>query len=186
MIAPLVEALGPEYDVGRAVGVILRSNWFFSPAAYRQRVKSPVDYALNIVKGLEGVVPTRPLAQALAELGQALGQPPTVHGWEGGRAWIDPHTLLGRDNLAEALLSGKEPYGVKLNPLAVARKYGQGSPAAARKLFLDLFLQGDVPATVQESLEAAARGAGSGGDSPDQQLRRHCHAVVTLPEFQLA
>jgi uncharacterized protein (DUF1800 family) len=185
LIAPLAEILGRDCDVGKLVGVILRSNLFFSPVAYRQKVKGPVDYALNIAKGLEGVIPTRPLGHALADLGQALGQPPTVHGWEGGRAWINPCTLIGRNNLAWAMLVDKEPYGNKLNPQAAARKHGQVSPSAAARFLLDVFLQGDVPADVQQASEKAAGEIGTSSDGQDQWLRRFCHLVVTLPEFQL-
>lgn len=184
-LAPLTELLSKGYDFGRLVEVMLRSNLFFSPAAYRQRVKSPVEYALNIVKGLEGVVPTPPLGHVLADLGQALGVPPTVHGWEGGRAWINSFTLIGRAKLAEALLSGKPPFGGRLNPAAVARRHGHHTPATAMNLLVDLFLQGDVPASVRQALNDTVRETASGSDAPDA-IRRVCQTLVTLPEFQLA
>ena len=52
---------------------MLRSNLFFSPAAYRQRIKSPVEFAVGIVRGLEGIDSRRvPLGHDLAALGQVL------------------------------------------------------------------------------------------------------------------
>src|SRR5207302_8709136 len=41
-----------DYDFGALVQTMLRSNLFFSPAVYRTRVKSPVDFVLGIVRSL--------------------------------------------------------------------------------------------------------------------------------------
>ena len=78
LLDPLVKTLAADYHVGNVVETVLRSNLFFSPAAYRRRVKTPVDYALGIIKGIGGIVPTILLGQDLAEQGQDLYQPPTV------------------------------------------------------------------------------------------------------------
>jgi len=187
LIAPLAESLAKDYDVAKLVETILRSNLFFSPAAYRQRIKGPVEFALGIVKGLEGTVSTTQLGQDLAALGQSLYFPPTVNGWPGGRHWINPSTVLGRSNLALALVAGSEPYGDKLNPLAVAKKHGHSAPESAAGFLLDLFLQGDVGPNVRETLlEMAGRPTVPPGGDPSQWLRQLTHAVLTLPEFQLA
>jgi len=163
---------------------MLRSNLFFSPAAYRRRIKGPVEFALGVVKGLEGAVSTTQLGQDLAALGQNLYHPPTVKGWPGGRHWINRSTLIGRSNLALALLSGsKEPYGDKLNPLPVATRYGYSTPESAGRFLLDLLLQGDLEADVRETLLESLSPAAA---DPSQRLRRFAHTVVTLPEFQLA
>lgn len=182
LLAPLAESFAKDYDVGRLVETMLRSNLFFSPVAYRQRIKSPVEYALGIARGLEGLIPTAPLGQHLASLGQNLCHPPTVYGWEGGRAWINQATLLGRTNLAQALLAGAEPYGDALNPKTLAEKHGRGDVESAGHWLLDLFVQGDVSPEVVEHLKQVAL---VNGDAT-QRLRRLAHAVVTLPEFQLA
>jgi uncharacterized protein (DUF1800 family) len=186
LIAPLAEHLGHDYDVGKLVALMISSNLFFSPAAYRQKVKSPVDYALNIVKALGGLVPTQSLGRALTDLGQTLGQPPTFHGWAGGRAWINPATLLGRSNLALAMLAGEGPYADKLNPWILAQKSDQASANAAGEFLLDLLLQGDVPPSTSASLASAADKIADRSRNPDQWARRYTHLVVTLPEFHLA
>ncbi|OHE79627.1 MAG: hypothetical protein A2107_15450, partial [Verrucomicrobia bacterium GWF2_62_7] len=66
LIAPLGESFAKNHDVLQLVETMLRSNIFFSAAAYRQRMKSPVEFSLGIIKGLEEAVPTPPLAEALA------------------------------------------------------------------------------------------------------------------------
>jgi uncharacterized protein (DUF1800 family) len=187
MISPLAESFAKDYDIMKITETMLRSNLFFSHAAYRRRIKSPIEFALGIVKALEGVVSTTQLAEDLAGLGQNLYNHPTANGWTGGRNWIDSATLVGRSNLALALLKGSEPYGDKLNPRALAKKHGCSTLKSARQLLLDLFLQGDLASDVHESiLKTAQAASGNNRDDEDTILRRFAHTVVTLPEFQLA
>ncbi len=187
LLVPLAEMLAKDYDIGRAVETILRSNLFFSPAAYRQRVKSPVEFAVGLVRGLEGMVATAPLADELAGLGQELYRPPTVHGWAGGRYWINRATLLGRANLASRMLSGGQTYGDHLDPAATVARYAQPTPKAAAGLLLELFLEGDVPPAVREQIVQAAHELASGAASNGAVwMRQLTHLVVTLPEFHLA
>ncbi len=179
MIAPLAESFARDHDIARLLGTILRSNLFYSPAAYRQRIKSPVDYALGIVRGLEATVATIPLGRHLAQLGQSLYDPPTIDGWQGGRYWINQFTLLERSNLAAALLSGGKPYEKKLDPAAIAAKYGHRSPEAAGRFIVDLFLQADLADDVDQTVRAGI----SNGPDP---LCRLVHRLAGLPEFHLA
>ena len=58
--------------------------------------------------GLREVPQEARLKTDLAEMGQVLLYPPTVEGWEGGRAWITSSTLLARYNVAGRLLLGAE------------------------------------------------------------------------------
>ncbi|MFZ2643575.1 MAG: DUF1800 family protein [Verrucomicrobiia bacterium] len=167
LLAPLAESFAKNHDVFPLVETMLRSNLFFSAMAYRQRMKSPVEFALGIVKGLEETVPTPPLAEALARLGQNLLHPPTAKGWCGGQSWINHATLAGRHNLAAALLKSDGPFGGKLDPATVAGRHGSGS-----KFFLNLFLQGD--AELHDGTDA------------NTDARRVAYAALTLPEFQLA
>jgi uncharacterized protein (DUF1800 family) len=183
LISPLAESFAKDYDVLRLTETMLRSNLFFSSAAYRRRIKSPVEFALGVVKGLEGVVSTTQLAQDLAALGQNLYHPPTVKGWAGGRHWIDSASITGRYNLALTLLRGSGPYEKKLNPRTVAEKYGHSTPDSASRLLLALFLQDDLEPGVRESLFETVR---TKADGLDESLRRFTHAVVTLAEFHLA
>jgi len=187
LIAPLVESFAEDYDILKLVETMLRSNLFFSAVAYHQRTKCPVEFAVGIVNGLEGVISTTQLAQDLANLGQNLYNPPTIKGWTGGRHWINSATLVGRNNLAVALLRGSGPYGDKLNPWAIAKKHECSTPKSAARLLLDLFLQGDLDPEVYDTvLKTAQASASVGGDDPEGMVRRFAHTVVTLSEFHLA
>ncbi len=183
LLAPLTRALAKDYNVGRVVETMLRSNLFFSRVAYRRRIKSPVEFAVGIIRSLEGMVSTVRLGTDLAELGQNLYQPPTASGWQGGRSWINAAMLVGRSNLARDLLASQGPYGGKLDPMAIAKKYDRSTLEASAKLLIDLFLQDDISEETRRSLSKALASAQGGALS--QQLREFAHRVVTLPEFHL-
>lgn len=185
LIAPLADAFASDHDIGKLVETMLRSNLFFSPVAYRRRVKSPVEFALGIVRGLEVLVNTEPLGHALAELGQNICHPPTAHGWAGGAAWINQATIIGRSNLAWDLLSASSVYGEKSDPGKVAQKHGHSSLREAGHFFADLYLQDDASPAARQSIQRLAAAAHPDADR-SKALRELVHAIVTLPEFQLA
>jgi len=167
LVAPLADSFAQDHDTARLVETMLRSNLFFSEHAVRRRIKSPVELAVGIVRGLEGMVATTTLARDLARLGCDLLHPPTLAGWAGGRHWIDRVSLGRRHALAAALLNGSGRYGGKLDPGARAGE--RGSAGAVGGFLRALFLQG---------------GAAAGDPPPD--ARRAVRALVVLPEFQLA
>jgi len=185
LLEPLVRQFAADYDIGRLVRTMLGSNWFFSDHAYRQKIKSPVELALGLATAMETLVPTQPLARELSELGQTLGSPPTTRGWPAGPAWLNPFTLARRHNLACQMLSGAEPYGGRVDPLGLARRHGKNAPAAVAAFFLDLLVDGKVPASVRQRLGAQSALARSEANS-GPAIRRLVCAITALPEFQLA
>ena len=186
LVQPLVARFAQDYDVGRLVETMLRSNLFFSSAAYRQKIKSPVEFALGIVQGLESLAPTDQLGRELAQLGQDLLHPPTINGWAGGPHWITSITLLGRENLAAEILAGEEPYDDCLNPLAVAQKNGHADFLQAREFLFDLFVQSDLPPQGFANLKQdRPRIAEPAEEDLSARLRRTARSILTLPEFQL-
>jgi uncharacterized protein (DUF1800 family) len=171
LLAPLVEPFASSGDVPGTVETILRSNVFFSPAAYRCRVKSPVEFAVGLVRAFEGQVGTDRLSQRLADLGQSLYDPPTSAGWPEGLNWLNDATIVGRNNLAWQLLQQPGDNKYRLDAAEYARKAGKQDVAAARQLFVELLLQSDVAGDVAgeaEGIEEAAR------------------IVACRPEYQLA
>lgn len=185
LIEPLARQFAADYDVARVVRTMLGSNWFFSEHAYRQRIKSPVELALGLAKALEAVVPTQPLARELSELGQALGSPPTNQGWPAGPAWLNPFTLARRQNLMCQMVSAGAPYGSRLDPLALAHRRGKRTPSEVVAFFLELLVDGDVPALVRQRLIETPVLASSGANAAPAVRQLVC-AIAALPEFQLA
>lgn len=186
LLAPLVDAFATDYNIARLVGTMLRSNLFFSEAAYRQRIKSPVEFAVGIVRGMETLINPEPLGHELAEMGQDLCHPPTLKGWIGGTTWLTDATWIRRYNLAWVMLSGAEPYGGKLDPWAVARKRGFSTLESVGQFLADLYVQGDLSSASREQLKQAIARAEAAQDNPSKAVRPLAHVVATLPEFQLA
>ncbi len=194
LLEPLAEEFKQKYDFGALVYRMLSSNLFFSEQAYRAKVKSPVEFALGIVRGLEGRIGTRNLVPALEQLGQNVFYPPSVKGWDGGQTWLNGQTLLYRQNLALAFTSTEDPqFGTRLDPARLARQHGVTTEEAQVAFFLRLFLQDDVPTESKQSLLDYARKAQTNKkpvywtdqDAADQRVRSLCYLVLTLPEFQL-
>jgi uncharacterized protein (DUF1800 family) len=195
VIDPLAEEYRKSgFDTGKLVETVLRSNLFFSPAAYRQKVKAPVEFAVGIVRGLEGNVGPLRLAEALDSLGQVLFVPPSVKGWDGGPAWLNGQTLLFRQNLALALTSTEDArFGRRCDPVAVLKKHSRETDEEVVDFFLGVFLQNDVSADARTKLLdylASSRKAKypvywTDEDAANHRLRTAAHLTLTLPEFQL-
>lgn len=195
----LIEPLANEYresgfDTGKLVETVLRSNLFFSGWAYRNKIKSPVEYVLGIVRGLEARTGTLPLATALEDLGQVPFAPPSVKGWDGGADWLNAQTLLARQNLALALTSTEEiRFGKRCDPVTLLERHGVADEEAALDFLLELFLQSDVTEQARGELQGYAATARdlrypsywSETDRHNHRLRTLAHLVLTLPEFQL-
>ena len=173
LLDPLAEKYAAGgFDTGKLVETILRSRHFFGPAAYRQKVKGPVEFVVGLVRGFGGTAGGKPLAEAVEPLGQVLFAPPSVKGWDGGPAWLNAQTLLARQNLALAVASGDDPRFRRCDPATLA-----ADP-------LDVFLQGDVPAATRDRL-AKAPAAKKPYPSAADPKRARAGLVLTLPEFQL-
>ena len=192
--ARLIEPLADEYrrrdyDTAWLLQSMLGSKLFFSPLARRQKIKAPVELAVGLLRGLEGTTNYFRLARDVATLGQALFEPPTVKGWNGGREWLHSAAMVGRLNLVWALVSGTDPeYGTKCDVAALLARQGIDSPPAAIER-LSLLLLGEAPpSTLQVKLAAVATGPDGQDRLNTDRLRyaRLVQALAALPEFQLA
>lgn len=174
-----------DYDMTWLLRTILSSKLFYSPYAVRQRIKSPVEFAIGFLRAIEAPVNAYALADDLRDLGQAVFYPPNVKGWDGGTAWINSATLVGRANLIWSLATdrdGRYKTAAALERLAALS--GIDEPAAESRRIADLLLAWPLPDAVYVQLAALA-----GGDRDQQRplrLARLVQAVATLPEYQLA
>ena len=108
---PMREALGETlfesgYEIKPLLKTIFLSRDFYSSLSVGTQIKSPVQLVVSTYRKL-GVsrVPTVPdFNQLTGRLGQSLLYPPNVAGWEGGRTWITPASLLDRGNLLRSVL----------------------------------------------------------------------------------
>ncbi|HMF15493.1 MAG TPA: DUF1800 domain-containing protein [Gemmataceae bacterium] len=226
-----------EYDVALLVRTILGSRHFFSEHAYRQRIKSPVEFAVGAVLAAaspaalaEGRVAQEGLINRTDSMGQPLFAPPNVKGWPGGKNWLNTSTVLARHNFALDISSanlpiGRRPPTNRFEEIEVqveedsfqaenAAKAGQGKAATANKprpapspaldiaaavqrekpekpaqlvqLLLELLLQGEIEKEARTKLEKFVADGNPEGPALAWRIRDAAHAIMTVPEYQLA
>src|SRR4051794_11510549 len=175
------------YDLRALVGAILRAPEFRSEHAYHARIKSPVEFTLGALKALDSETVPRDLPAALRRMGQDLLNPPSVKGWDGGRAWINAMTVLERANYANRLATARADRGESyLDPAVLARAHG--APEALVDHFAERFLDGDLPASSRAALLDYARdGADLAADAnaADRKIRGLVHLLMASPLYQL-
>lgn len=200
----LLEPLAEQYrksgfDTGALVRTILGSRHFFSPHAYRQRIKSPVEFVLGAVHDIgQKLVEPRSLVGQVDNLGQTLFAPPNVKGWEGGQAWLNTATVLARYNFAQSLTTGSgrvnlgenpvemPAVGVAIDPAALVRREKLTEPEAILNFLAELLLQGDLREAARAKLLGFLKEGNPGDAALSQRVRETFHAIMTLPEYQLA
>jgi uncharacterized protein (DUF1800 family) len=183
LLEPLADEIRRHgFTIEPVVGVILRSRHFYSRAAYRQRIKSPIDLSAGLVRMLEAPRSAlNPLALAATcdAQGQELFAPPNVEGWIGGPIWINSGTLLERTNWTADIVWGRAENGLSpFDPLAWAARYGI-PPGQAAKAILELLLQDDLDTDARSLVLDAGRDGSANG------LRKMTQRIVSCSEFQL-
>jgi uncharacterized protein (DUF1800 family) len=205
LLEPLCAAFRKsEYDIAALVKTMLASRHFYSDHAFRQRIKSPVEYVVGVVQAVcrrfderqpeYRPIPPRALVNRLGAMGQNLFAPPNVKGWPGGRAWLNASTVLERDNFAEALamgtLWGDLPQGAappKAHDSArLLQEEGVSRPEEVVRVLLDLYLPGGVSDEARSRLAAYVAEGKPAGAELDRRVRETVHAILCMPEYHLA
>jgi len=183
LVAPLAERLRESsWNIGEALGLILRSNLFYSPHALARKVRSPVDLTVGLLRCLEGTTNATQLAAALGELGQGLFFPPNVKGWDGGRAWINSSTLLGRANVIGRLVRDPKTRFGGGDLESYFGELGAESGEQIVEVLMGLTLAVPVPDAVKRQLVEVLDRPGP----RNTRIAEAIHALGTLPEFQIA
>lgn len=185
--AGLVEPLAQKFrDSGLTTGpvleMLLTSRLFYSEASVARKVRSPVELGVGMLRALEGASNLPQMSVELRELGQLPFFPPNVKGWNGGVAWINSSSLLGRSNLVRKVLeNGSTRFGGKSLDAYLAAQGLKGSGETVDWL-CELLLAVPVPAEVRAQLVATLDAPGAG---PAEKSKRLLHTLLSLPEYQL-
>ncbi len=110
-----------KYEIAPFLEMMFLSRDFYSPKSYATQIKSPIHLVVSTYRklGLASIPGTPDFRTITRDLGQEVGHPPNVKGWDGGRTWINPSTLLERQNFARYLLFPEK--APALPPLAERR-----------------------------------------------------------------
>lgn len=167
-------------DVGATLAALLRSRLFFSPRAWRSKVKSPADFVVGTVRLLDARAAPAELARAMAALGETWLEPPSVEGWHGERAWLSDAAWLLRSNFVADLLARRHG---KLAPAPGVSFAGLRSPAHVAHAAALVLLDGAIEPDDRERLEAVA--AAQYADD-ERRAAAVLHAAACLPDYQLS
>lgn len=162
---------------------MLSSNLFYSSHARARKIKSPVELVIGMLRGLNGTTNSQLVARGLRDIGQGLFYPPNVKGWDGGRAWINSSTVLGRANLFEAILSNEDTKFDGQSLTQSLADHGIRDIDHAIDHFERCLMAVPINPATRRQLTSQFD---SLGKDHEQTYRRLLHAVCSLPEFQLA
>ena len=186
LIEPIARELREnEFHIGKTVSRILSSNLFFSEHAIGRKVRSPVELGMGLLMALGATTNLISLNQAMTDIGQGLFFPPNVKGWDGGRAWINSSTLLGRANLVAHVLTASETSFDKTGGSlsAVADRAGAVGAEATVNWLLELFVPIEIP---DRARDPALLSLAEGSEDRSVRIANVIRAIATLPEFQLS
>jgi uncharacterized protein (DUF1800 family) len=170
--AELLDVLGERYSDGgydtlTLLRMLFNSRVFYAERSHRALVKSPVILAVGAARTLPLQLNAKALADAVSDLGQSLYAPPSVKGWDGGHAWLNAATLIGRANLA-ADLAGSDGFATFTDDAVETWSVER---------WLDLLLDGEAPPGTVRWLEMHV-------DRFDD-ARGALQAMLAMPEYQL-
>jgi uncharacterized protein (DUF1800 family) len=220
LLEPLCESFRKsDYDIAALLKTMLTSRHFYSEHAYRQRVKSPVDFVLGAVQAVYGrfgeddsayrPLPQQVLVRWLDAMGQSLFAPPNVKGWPGSLTWLNTSTLLERNNFASALALGtlwthatagkafgkpmrrddfaeEAPPPTAFDPARLLQEEKAGKPDEIVGALLNLYLPGGIRSEAKAKLVTFVAEGNPTGPALDRREREVVHAILMMPEYQMA
>jgi uncharacterized protein (DUF1800 family) len=157
---PLVDRMAKTFlkkdgDIREVLRTMLQSPEFWTPDAYRAKVKTPLEFVVSALRATDAEVSdARPLARQLQSLGMQLygAQPPTGYSMK-AEAWVSSSALLGRMNFAMRLASGKIR-GVAVAPMQTPPVGEVSGPEPALALLENTLLAGNVSKQTHETIAA--------------------------------
>jgi hypothetical protein len=182
---------------------------FYSPRAYRSRIKSPVEFTVGAIRSLGVVTDCFALPGQTTRMGQALFNPPNVAGWPGGPAWLNSTSWLERANFCNSILVARDDAHTLAPPLAsIVERERLATPQAIVDYFGDLLLDGNLSPTMRQVLldymmgtplvaapvpAAQTTGSSRGALPPaplrpgfiDQKVRGMVYLLLASPEYQM-
>ncbi|KAA5541462.1 DUF1800 domain-containing protein [Roseiconus nitratireducens] len=183
LLMPLAETFRDRgYDIAPVLQKLFSSNLFFSSLSVGRKIKSPVESLVGTLRSLQGTTNTELLARGLRDIGQGLFYPPNVKGWDGGRAWINSSTLLGRANLFQQVLNDSNTAFAGNSLQEYLGDQGIETPQQALQQWETRLLPHPLPSPVRSRL---LQSFASGNSAEDGGFRDLLHQFVSLPECQL-
>ncbi|MFN3166525.1 MAG: DUF1800 family protein [Phycisphaeraceae bacterium] len=179
-----------DYQIKPVLATLFKSRHFYDQGIVGKKIKSPVQVVVGTVRQTGAPLrDERGIVLALRLMGQELFEPPSVAGWEGGRAWINTSTLFMRQNTSAYLISGVNARGgfkkseLDFDPMPLLEGVADRSAEGVTNALCDALLGEHVPAARREPLVKFMneRDKGVTRDSLVALLL----LITAMPEYQL-
>jgi len=185
-----------NYALKPVLKTLFKSQHFYDAGNTASLIKNPVQLLVQAIRSLH--TPARnlgALASATDLMGQTLFFPPSVKGWDGGRAWINTSTLFVRQNLMIYLLTGRRPDAYEweadgnefnaMHLISHLNESGEGKiDVEAAVTYLLRFNLGTQPhlSRVHTLVEYVNS---NGGELDNQTVIAVLSLIAAMPEYQL-
>lgn len=198
-----ITLLENDWEIAPVLRLLFKSKHFFSEANMGVLIKSPYELYFNFYKEVEYEIDTQEDVESInyftGMLGQELGTPVDVAGWQGNRSWIDTARLTGRwRTLSWRVYDTMEKYPTRYTDLAF-QLVGENTndPMLVVQKVMDYFLPVALhtPETYEKATEIfkgeIPKNYFDNGewnlswDSVPWQMTLLIQYIIRIPEYQL-
>jgi uncharacterized protein (DUF1800 family) len=181
------------YNIGATMRAIFTHPAFYSDRAYHAVIKSPVEFTVGFLRSLGAVTDGQAALAPLQAMGQTPLNPPNVAGWPGGEDWISTTAMIARYNFAVQVLRTGNDNPTHIDMAALLKSRSLTTKDQILDFFIDLMVDGDLPAAKRSSLDAylLARDDGKPGAftldqrTIDNKVRGLVSLLATTPEYHV-
>lgn len=171
-----------NHDIKAIVRAILVSDEFYSEQSYRGFVRSPIEFIVGIIRGLELDADLKGRAivdRTVQAMNQILFEPPSVAGWPGGASWLSSSTFFARANFLDQFLMGAAR-GKQPPPLIPALATAITAEETVERA-LSIFVDNNISDASRQSISDYAKTL----TNPQERAAAVAYLVLASPEYQL-
>ncbi len=183
------------YDLKVIVRRMLKSEAFFSARSRAGQVKSPIEYAIGLIRSTGLEVPLETLTYLLYATGHVPTYPPDVGGWPTNLGWLSAQAMLDRANIALDVIQ-ERPYqanlGIDLTELLPAGTPDSGQVVDALATLLNVTLSSADRAVATGYLDVQPLAGGTTAPDPfdvttdvDDRVRGLIYILAQHPTYQV-
>jgi uncharacterized protein (DUF1800 family) len=181
-----------DYHIKTLMEHLLSSEEFYSPRAYRSKIKTPAEFTIGLIRNTGSETDGRKIANLMSEMGQTLFEPPDVAGWPDGISWISSNTMIQRLNYVH-LITLSNLKGTTFDPKSSILTTFSNSPEEFLNGCLATMLDGNISPSSRailmawlRTLENLTDESGKKVFSNEKIMRQLAFFVLASPEFQLS
>lgn len=181
------------YDLKAAMGLLLRSEFFYDPARRNILYKNPVDYVAGTFRAFGNLADLFSSEDGstvwMEKMGLGLFEPPDVSGWRHGKNWLGSAALINRYNWANYVAHTLLDYP-GLVGIIDSMPFAYNDHAGMIAYLGDLLLHTSLATEDTQMLTDFVAGIPVSDLSTNTRIKRRkvqglVHVILAMPEAQL-